>query len=157
MNTWLLALIALLLAGYVAGCALLALRIRSIYNNFLAFIVPADDKSESPASLLYAMLIKRLAVELKVTIMGSMGGKAKGEAYAEQAVMQDMVEAENPAIGAIMTAFPSLGKSLRKNPALMSYALSKISGLGKAPVKAAALGGDGGGGGGFSSNPNKYG
>lgn len=155
MNTWLLAGIVLLLTGYVALFGILVLRVRSIFNNIKAFIIPVDDKSESPASLLYALLIKRLAVELKVTIMGSMGGKAKGEAYAEQAIMTDMVEAENPAIAAIMTAFPSLGKSLKKNPALMQYALSKIAGLGKSSTigaVAATVSPSGG----FASNSNKY-
>ncbi len=147
----LLAVIALLFAGYVALITVLVLRIRRFYSDLVDFVT-GPGENESQLSTLYGFLIKRLATELKVTIMGSMGGQAKGEAYAEQAVMQDMVAAENPMAGAILSAFPSLGKTFRKNPALLNYALSKLTGMTK--PAAAAVPNNGGG---FAERSGRYG
>jgi len=156
MITALLALIALLLTGYALLFAITVMHIRSVFKQFVSFITSTDDKTESPASILYGVLIKRAAVEFKMVLMGSMGGEAKGQAYAEQAVMQDMIQTENPTIAAVISAFPSLGKTLKKNPALLNYAMSKIAGAGAGkPVAAGATSSDNGAG--FASNPSKYG
>ena len=152
-----LATLTLLLAVFVALFVIIMLRIRSYYTQFGDFLTAPDDKSMSPASILYGVLIKRLATELKVTIMGTMGGEAKGQSYVEQAAMTDMVSDSNPVAAAVLSAFPSLGKTFKKNPALLNYAISKLSGLKGAPGVPGAPGAASDNGGGFSSNANKYG
>jgi len=148
----LLAVIALLIAAIVGVLAIFTLVLRRFINDFRDFVSPAGETDESPASILYGVLIKRLATELKVTIMGAKGGEAKGQAYAEQAIMQEVVTEQNPLLGSAMS-IPAVSKLFRKQPALLEFVLSKLGTQSRPGSSPAAHNNDGGG---FASNPNKY-
>lgn len=147
MNSILLALIALLLTGELVIFAIFYLILRSIFKKIICFITPETENQESPISLLYGILIKRLATEFRLTLIGQKGGENKGESYAERAAIEDVASEVNPTLGAILTAFPSIGKALRKNPMLLNYALSKIKNSTPVPDNHD----------GFAGQSNKYG
>lgn len=123
-------LLAALLLVLVASIVGLALLYRAIKRQILAFIVPAKEGEASAlAQALDAfsiMLARSLTAQIKTTLMGMNSGLAR----AEKAIQGDLaldVAGQNPTIGGILAAFPSLGKTLRRNPQLLDLALSFLS------------------------------
>ncbi len=141
----LLAVIAVLLLVIVAFLVVTTLKIRYLFANVKAFLTPPSENEPSPlagvGSALADMMARSLAAQIKATFMG----KQSGDVRAEQAVMadiaQDALADRMPLAAGILESFPTLKKSLRRNPALLDFALSKLAGMGAGQ---AANGGNGG-------------
>jgi hypothetical protein len=94
-----------------------------------AFIIPTGESEPSPlaktidaASIIVA---RSLVAQLKTTFMGKQSGEVRGE-HAVQGDMALDVANQSP-LGSILTAFPSLGKSMRRNPQLLDLAMGVAS------------------------------
>lgn len=76
--------------------------------------------------------------QIKATFMGKQSVDARREGIVDEAIAGDVMNATNPLIGSILQAFPSVGKAIRKNPALLDFALSKLANRGAAVAPAAS-------------------
>lgn len=129
MTNILLTVIALLLALALGGAVALFFRLRRV---LVGFITPAKEGEPSPMAAIVdsasSMVARAIVAQAKTTLMGMQSGAVR----AEQAVMADVAEAavgdRFPAVGALLGSFPALRKSLRRNPALLDFALSKLAG-----------------------------
>jgi len=59
--------------------------------------------------------------------MGKQSGAVRGETAVDADIAEDALSMASPAVSAILSAFPALRRSLRRNPALLDLALSKIA------------------------------
>ena len=107
-------------------------KISGVYRQFQTFINPPDDKTPSPlAQLIEAMSIvagRAIVAQIKTTFMGKQSADARREGIIDEAIAGDVIGSANPLIGSILQAFPSVGKAIRKNPALLDFAISKLGG-----------------------------
>jgi hypothetical protein len=107
-----------------------------------AFIIPEDDKTPSALakSLEVAsdMVARSIMAQGKSFLMGLQSGQKRGE----NAVEADIAEGQrgNPLIG-LVSSFPALKKTLRRNPALLDMALGFLARKQSAPVLSGGNGG----------------
>jgi len=110
----------------------LSVRISSVYHDLISFITPDEAGKPSAMAVVastYADMLSRSFVsQIKATFMGQASGKSRGEA----AVDVGLAEAQSPLLGMAISAIPSLGKTLKRNPALLDYAMNTLSHLGNA-------------------------
>ena len=128
---WLiLAVLTLQLAFFLMAGAV----IRSIYANFRAFISPAGENQPSALAQTVSagadMLARSIIALAKATFMGKQSGQVRGEQAVMSDIVQDVATQANPLLGGLLTQFPALSKTLKRNPALMDFALSKLAGMG---------------------------
>jgi len=108
-------------------------KIRAAIRQFQDFLTAPDEKTPSALtqsiSVISDMFGRAVAASLKAAFMG----KQSGDVRAEQAVMGDIVkdsiDQTSPLLGGILQSFPSLQKTLRRNPALLDLAISKLAGI----------------------------
>lgn len=102
-----------------------------VIQRIRSFIVSPGEQKPSPLSLslqaLSDMVGRSIVATLKATFMGKQSGLVRGEQAVSGDIAQDQL-AQSP-IGAVLQSFPTLGKSLRRNPALLDLALSAFSGM----------------------------
>ncbi len=115
----LLALFALLCLAFIA--------VRRSILAFHAFVAPGQDGTESPVAQIWSLAVKRLVMEFKASLMGARSGEVRGEQAVMGAIVEDTVNAASPLLAAGLSAFPSLRKTLAKNPGLLEFALSKLT------------------------------
>jgi hypothetical protein len=77
------------------------------------------------------VFVSRAMASIKGTNMQTASVSARAVKTVEQAVMQDVITAENPLLGAAMSVFPSLSKALQKNPGLLNIAMPLLAKIGK--------------------------
>lgn len=137
MNT----LLALILVANVAILALIALflvKLRAVYRGVVEFITPEAEGKPSPlantAGVVADMVGRSMIAQAKAVFMGRQSGDNRGEATVTADILEDVVAQRSPAIAALLGSFPTLKKTLRRNPALLDLALSKLAGgLGSGP------------------------
>lgn len=109
-------------------------RIRGIYAKFEDYITAPDEKTPSQlaqtVSIASDMVARSIVAQMKATFMG----KASGESRAESGLEFDLAVASNPLLGIALKAVPGLAKTLRKNPQLIDYALSKFGNRKSGPI-----------------------
>lgn len=130
-------LLALILVLFLVNIALIVFafkKIASVYSQFRDFITPTKEGELSPAaqvgSALADMLARSLVAQIKSTFMGKQSGAVRAENAVAGDIAEDMVNQQLPLAGAVLDSFPTLKKTLRRNPALLDFALSKLSGMG---------------------------
>lgn len=107
--------------------------------EFLTFVSPAGDGQPSPLARFVeasASTIGRAVVaQAKTTLMGLSSGVVRGEKAIEGAMAEDVAE-QLPLGAALLSSFPQVRKSLRRNPGLIDLALPLLAkfGAGKEPV-----------------------
>lgn len=125
MNIAIFILLALIL---IANVALIAI-IYSVIQRILVFIKSPEEGKPSPLSIslqiLSDMVGRSIVATLKATFMGKQSGAVRGEQAVAGDIAVDTVA--NSPVGAILQAFPTLGKSLKRNPALLDVALGFLS------------------------------
>lgn len=131
MNILLALILALTLVQVVLLLAFAVISKR-VFSQIVAFITPeADGKPSSLALTVQAggeMIARSIVAQAKSTFMGKQSGDVRGEQAVLADIATDKINMVNPALGAILNSFPSLGKTLRRNPALIDFALSKLTG-----------------------------
>lgn len=109
--------------------------VRGIYDDFIKFISPVDEKTPSQFASLVSTIADSLArsimAQAKATFMGLKSGVARGESAIEADVAEAALQASNPGIAAILDAVPGLKKTLRRNPGLIDVVMSKFGGASK--------------------------
>lgn len=126
---------------------LVVMRVNRIFKDFKAFITPVDDKTPSPLANFTQVIADMAGRSIVATIKSTFMGKQSGESRASTAIQGNLAIdslAGNP-IGAILTSFPSLAKSLKRNPQLLDLALQYMG-------KHNLPGGSGAGGAGNNGN-----
>lgn len=104
-------------------------RVRAVYTQFRLFVTPIEEGKPSPLAQTTQVLADMLGRSLVAHIKGTFLGKQSGDARAQTAVSADIAQdsmAGSP-IGAILESFPSLKKSIRRNPQLLDIALQFLS------------------------------
>ena len=128
----------------VVGIVLAFRKFAGIEAEFRAFITPESDNKLSPlASTVDAaadMVGRALVAQLKSTFMGKQSGAVRAENAIAGDIVQDTLSGSP--IGAILSSFPSLTKSFRRNPQLLDIALGMLSK--KAGSNGSSSGNDGG-------------
>lgn len=76
------------------------------------------------------ILTKKVAESLKFSLMGQASGDARVEKGLNEAVVSDLVNAENPMVGMILDQFPQAKKYLMKNPQAVPYVLQMLQRFG---------------------------
>lgn len=117
MNILLVAILVVFLA-FMAGLVLVCLRLRAIIREFVSS--PAENQP-SPFAIWcdsVAMVFARaITAQIKTTLMGVQSGSVRAEKAIEADIAEDMLS-QSP-IGALLDSFPTLRKSIRRNPALL--------------------------------------
>ena len=126
--------LTLLLFTNVLICAILfgfVLKLHSLLRQFQRFITPVDEKTGSPAYQLFGAMSdafsRSLLAQFRASFMGKQSGAVRGETAVDADIAEDALSMASPAVSAILSAFPALRRSLRRNPALLDLALSKIA------------------------------
>jgi len=145
MVSILLAAILVLLAGISAVSWVMVRNLRRTVRNFLT---PQAENQASPLAQAVdaasIMIGRAITMQLKATFMGNERGQQKGEQAVMADIAEDALATKAPLIGGLLSAFPTLQKTLRRNPQLLDFALSKLGNLGS---------GSGHNGGGSSASP----
>lgn len=115
----------------LAGLAVAFVKISGIYRQFMEFITPQAENQPSALadtiSKVSDMVARSLVAQVKSTFMGIQSGDVRGSKAIDADMAIDAVSQVNPAIGAVLSQFPALKKTLRRNPALLDLALNKLT------------------------------
>lgn len=105
-------------------------RIATVFREFRGFVTAPDEKTPSPlaqlASSLADIFARSIVAQLKATFMGKQSGDVRAEKAVSADIAEDMLAQSNPLISAALDSFPTLKKSLRRNPGLIDYAIKKF-------------------------------
>ena len=106
---------------------------RELDGSIRAFVTPKGPNEASPLAdtvdVGADMLARAVTARLKTTFMGQISGQVRQEKAVEGAIAEDVARAAHPLAGTILDAMPELRKTLRKNPQLLDFALSKLVGI----------------------------
>jgi len=135
--------VILALAGVVAA------KTRAISDILVAYVSPVSESVPSPLATTVEtgadMLARAIMARAKMTFAGLSSGVVRGEAAVNADISEDVARM-NPVVDGLLDSFPALKKTLRKNPALFDFAISKLA------ERFGAPGGGLLGGGGVSAN-----
>lgn len=106
--------------------------LRRISRVVSDFVSSPDGKSPSPASLVVDALVNRAAdsimIHFKTTFMGILSGESRAARKLEGEAAEAAISEKSPLASIALAAFPSLKKSLGRNPALVQAILSRLVG-----------------------------
>jgi hypothetical protein len=107
--------------------------VRRTKDEIKAFITPLPDGNASPlaqtADALSSVFARAITAQLKTSFMGAQSGAVRAEKAIAGDIAEDLLNAQSPIAGALLSSFPALKKTLRRNPQLIDLALSKLPGL----------------------------
>jgi hypothetical protein len=140
-------LIALILTVNVLLLAILSYFLYSIFNVYRtikAFLTPTEKDKPSPVALVWesacSMLSRALMAGLRMTFLNKASADSRAASAIDSAIIQDSTDAANPIAGAILNRFPSLKKTLTRNPGLLDMAISRLGLFGSKGSPGAASG-----------------
>lgn len=115
-------------------------KVVTISHAVVDFITPQSEGQPSKLALVGErfgdMVARSLTAQIKSTFMGKQSGDVRALKAVEGDIAVDM--ANNSSLGGILQAFPTLSKSLRRNPQLFDLAMGVLS------SKFKGVGGNGG-------------
>lgn len=130
MTNILLAVILTVLSLLTVIMIIVVLSIKQYSGAINAFITPEEEGKPSPLACVseaFADILARSVVaQAKTTFMGIQSGQARAQKAIEADIAQDMAAA-NPLVSGVLDQFPSLKKTLRRNPALIDMAMATLS------------------------------
>lgn len=130
INTVLTGLLLLTVLAGLAGGVWIALRVRTIYGQIVYMLTPEADGKQSPiagiAAGLASLAGRAAAVEVKTTLMGHASAQSRQLSAIQGDIAEDVAAAQ-PGLPGLLSAFPSLGKRIRKNPGLLDLAAPLLS------------------------------
>ena len=108
-------------------------KLRELQSTIRAFVTPKGPEEASPLANVVDvgadMVARAVTARIKTSLMGSQSGQVRQEKAVEGAIAEDMVRAAHPLAGTLLDSMPELRKTLKKNPALLDFALSKLAGM----------------------------
>lgn len=102
---------------------------RRIFRDFITS--PGENEASPFAELISTVsdvFSRSMAATAKATFMGKQSGDSRAEAAVEADIAEDLLAAKNPLLAAALQSFPTLKKSLRRNPQLVDIAVKKLLG-----------------------------
>jgi hypothetical protein len=78
---------------------------------------------------LCTQMARAIVAQAKTTFMAGESAVARGKATVEADINQDLLAQSNPLIGGLLNSFPTLKKTLRRNPGLMNFAMEKMASI----------------------------
>jgi len=132
-------LIAALLLGQIVFIAWITAvcrgKVRELQATIREFVTPKGPDEASPlASVVDVgadMVARAVTARIKTSLMGQQSGQVRQEKAVEGAIAEDLARAAHPLAGTLLDAMPELRKTLRKNPGLLDFALSKLGAMQK--------------------------
>lgn len=127
----------ILLALLVAGMSIISLicwiKYRKLVQQFYEFVTPVAENEFSPLGQtvdgIATQIARAIVAQAKATFMAQQSAAVRGESTVEADIQEDMLSMANPLIGGILNQFPTLRKTLRRNPALAGMAMEKLAGF----------------------------
>jgi len=105
-------------------------KIRDLTSTLRVFVTPKGPEEASPlASVVDVgadMVARAITARIKTSLMGQQSGQVRQEKAVDGAIAEDLARAAHPLAGTLLDAMPELRKTLRKNPGLLDFALSKL-------------------------------
>ena len=130
MGNLLLTSILLVNLSFIVAGILLFNKVRQLYADFRAFVTPIDSKTASPLAQFLeassAIFARSIIAQFKGSLMGSASAQSKSEKDEETSLAIDGLSNINPALGMLVNSTPFLRKTLKKNPALIDFALQQL-------------------------------
>jgi hypothetical protein len=106
-------------------------RISIIKRQITSFITPESDGKPSPLAnsieAISEIFGRSITAQIKTSLMGVESGLIRGEKAVNKAIADDSLRMANPLIAGLLDSFPSVKKTLSKNPALLDIAISQLS------------------------------
>jgi len=130
-------LVAALLLGQIVFIAWITAvcrgKIRDLQSTIREFVTPKGPGEASPLANVVDvgadMVARAVTARIKTSLMGSQSGQVRQEKAIEGAIAEDVARAAHPLAGTLLDAMPELRKTLRKNPALLDFALAKLGSM----------------------------
>jgi len=108
-------------------------KVQEINGIIRAFVTPKGPDQASPLADVVDvgadMVARAVMARAKTTFMGQASGAIRQEKAVDGAIAEDVARASHPLAGTLLDAMPELRKTLRKNPQLLDFALSKLGGM----------------------------
>jgi len=105
-------------------------KVAEITQMVRAFCTPTAAGESSPLADVVSvgsdMVARSIVAQAKGTFMGLKSGEVRAERAVEGAIAEDVARSAHPLAGTLLDAMPELRKTLRKNPQLLDFALSKL-------------------------------
>jgi len=122
-------LLALILSFFLSSAVFLWLFYRHISKTLQQFITPEAEGKASPLANITDVAAGMFARAVIAQGKGLLMGLQSGAVRAEKAIASDIAEGamQQTPVGALLTSFPALRKSLRRNPGLMDVALQFLA------------------------------
>lgn len=133
----LITVVILLLILIIAGLALVSYLVKrkfeQMYQGFVNFITPRDEKTPSEFTNVMDAVTDRASKIVVSHFKGQMLGVLSGQSRQEKAILgdiaQDELEAKNPGMMGLLSQFPSLKKRIGKNPELINTLVGMLGNL----------------------------
>jgi len=123
---------AALLFGIGAFLFALLRKLRNYEAQIRSLFERDDVTGKTPAETVVERAADTAAVammaHLKTTVGGIQSGQVRGEKAVEAALAMDGLNLANPLLGGILSSMPALQKLIKKNPALLDFAVGKLAG-----------------------------
>jgi len=107
-------------------------KIRRLEATIREFVTPKGEEASPLASVVdvgAGMVARAVTAQIKTSLMGQQSGQVRQEAAVNGAIAEDLARAAHPLAGTLLDAMPELKKTLRKNPGLLDFALSKLGAM----------------------------
>jgi len=138
-------LVAALLLGQTVLIGWIAVvcrgKIRELQGTIREFVTPKGPEEASPLANVVDvgadMVARAVTARIKTSLMGQQSGQVRQEKAVDGAIAEDLVRAAHPMAGTLLDAMPELRKTLRKNPGLLDFALSKLGSMQQSATPAA--------------------
>lgn len=105
-------------------------KVKALYEEFQGFVTAPDEKSPSQLANVVALggdlVASSFANKIKASFMGGESGAIRAEKGIDGDIALDIAQ-QNPLVGAALSQFPNLRRTLRRNPAMVDYALQKLA------------------------------
>jgi len=122
----LLTALLLLIIGFAASGVILVRRLRDVVIDF---ITPAAENQPShlanTINVMAGLFAQAVAAQLKATFMGIQSGQSRAEKGLQGDIALDLLS-QSP-IGPLLTSFPSVVKTIKRNPGLLDMAMGLLS------------------------------
>ena len=108
-------------------------KIRDLQRTVREFVTPKGPEEASPLANVVDvgadMVARAVTARIKTSLMGQQSGLVRQEKAVDGAIAEDLARAAHPLAGTLLDAMPELRKTLRKNPGLLDFALSKLASM----------------------------
>jgi hypothetical protein len=116
--------------GFLLFSGVFLYRLYLIYSQFKMFVSPKAENQTSPLAdilqIVADMIGRSITASLKTTFMAKESADSRAQTAIEGDIAEGMLS-QAGTIGSLLTSFPKLRKTLRRNPQLVDLALQMIN------------------------------